>query len=769
MHIWKEILVQKHRWVKLIILANVTILLAAIFLYTQRINHLISYRYDSDQLAAFTENEYDACFGGAIDDSYGAGWYDVIPDLYLRKGFYRYSISYISSAEQNYVLPYISTDYYNAMEEAITYFEEGIHSNMEELWVNLNLHAALRLNYEGTGSVVITEFTIWETSYEAQINLFYTILMLLAADLLIAIYVYRKKHVIIPQKKYIFAGLSAITLFVCYPLYVDYLIVGHDLIFHLTRIEGIKDGFLNGQFPVRINSAFYNGYGYANPILYGEIFLYIPAFLRLIGFPLSKCYNIYIILVNIFTCFGGYYCFKRIFKSDALGLAATLLYTMAPYRLMDIYLRSAVGEYTAMPFLPFVAYGLYRIYTEDVEQRKYRWSFLPLAVGLTGILQTHVLTGEIVGGIILLVCILLLPLTFKKQRFFSLVKAVMVTVGINLWFIVPFLDYALTQNIRVFEFTENKLIQDTGIFFTQLLSLFPEYAWSINLPADMGIARETSLTLGMPLVMGMMLCMVMICREGEKHKKVQGAFLLAMAILVTWMSTIYFPWDKIALRIPVLRNLITSIQYLWRFLAPATVLAAIVTGLGLSMLYSNEGKGVSVTAGLLICVLTVISGMQFMQGAIYGKDPLRLNSVKGLDTVSAAIEGEYVLSDSNIPLMKEVLEPRIYNGVMTFYDKQGTTVTFYVQDAGEDCRVLLPMLNYKGYYVESENNIVTNENLTSGENAEIRIDLPAAFSGEIKLYFREPWYWRLVEIISAICFILLIALIYRDRRGYDKS
>ncbi|MDR0838346.1 MAG: hypothetical protein LBN99_01740, partial [Oscillospiraceae bacterium] len=60
------------------------------------------------------------------------------------------------------------------------------------------------------------------------------------------------------------------------------LVNGHDLVFHLTRIEGVYEGLLSGQFPVRLNPTFLNGYGYADAIMYPTLFLYFPAALRLL-------------------------------------------------------------------------------------------------------------------------------------------------------------------------------------------------------------------------------------------------------------------------------------------------------------------------------------------------------------------------------------------------------------------------------------------------------------------------------------------------------
>lgn len=51
--------------------------------------------------------------------------------------------------------------------------------------------------------------------------------------------------------------------FACMPLLWRGVYDGHDLLFHLNRIEGIASGLRNGQFPVRIHSSTLLGYGYA--------------------------------------------------------------------------------------------------------------------------------------------------------------------------------------------------------------------------------------------------------------------------------------------------------------------------------------------------------------------------------------------------------------------------------------------------------------------------------------------------------------------------
>ena len=108
------------------------------------------------------------------------------------------------------------------------------------------------------------------------------------------------------------------------------------------------------------------------------------------------------------TVYITYYSLKGIVGDKALAMAGAVMYVTAPYRLMDVYMRSAVGEYTAMTFLPLVIYGLYRIYTEDIKEKSYKTAFMPLFLGMSGIVNCHVLTVEMTAIGVLIVCLILI-------------------------------------------------------------------------------------------------------------------------------------------------------------------------------------------------------------------------------------------------------------------------------------------------------------------------------------------------------------------------
>ncbi|MCR4610530.1 MAG: hypothetical protein K5644_01395, partial [Lachnospiraceae bacterium] len=106
--------------------------------------------------------------------------------------------------------------------------------------------------------------------------------------------------------------LLCITCLACVPLFVQGIEghLGQDLGFHLNRIEGIVTELKAGHFPVKMESNWMNGYGYPAPIYYGDVLLYIPAILRLMGIGVVTSYKIFVFLITFATALLTYLCFK---------------------------------------------------------------------------------------------------------------------------------------------------------------------------------------------------------------------------------------------------------------------------------------------------------------------------------------------------------------------------------------------------------------------------------------------------------------------------
>lgn len=774
---WKTKCVTCWEWIKkhyllCLVIANVIVMAGAIVNYVQQVSDLTRLEFTQDQIQQYTEGD---SIGGSIDESYGAGLYDVIPaqDMFLEKGYYCYTVEYEGDSSDSFCWPHTYELFYDIIEQQTVKLGSENTEGTKKFWLNADLNIALRLYYTGEGTVTFKSFRIEETTAQANIELFSLLVILAVVNFLVLFEIKEKKNPLSDGTRYSIIALAGVVVIASLPALTGYIVEGHDLRFHLIRIEGIRDALLSGQFPVRISPVFYNGYGYANSIFYGELFLYFPALLRLIGFSVADSYCTFLITMNIFTAVICYYCGKKIFSDDTIAVVITLLYTLCPYRLVDIYTRAAIGEATAMTFLPLLAYGLYRILTEDTAEKSYKHAYLPLVIGLTGVIQSHTLTVEMAGGAILLACALFCFKTLQKKRFLMLVKTVIVTLLVNMWFIVPFIDFSLTQDVRVFATLSADLIQDTGLYFPQLFAMFSDYA-QLTFDAEAGIASEMTFSMGSALGLGMLLCIAMLWVKNDEQKiwKKRGLCFMIMAVILTSMATIYFPWDRISTSIPMVAKLVSSIQFVWRFVGIAAVMAAFATGFGLLLLYKKEGRSVFYTAAAVLSVLAVISAMDLTNDTLFNKAPAQIDeyTFKENNNTQDASAGEYVLCDERYEIVTEIFEPRCYNGVAySDYKKEGTNITVTVTNDNTDGYVLLPLQNYKGYGVSSEDGVITDKDLVMGPDAVIRVNIPANYSGTISVSYKGFWYWRVAEVISLITLGWLIWEHTKNRRVTEQS
>ena len=298
----------------------------------------------------------------------------------------------------------------------------------------------------------------------------YTLLVLIVAS--IDLFLWQKQHKkwknLSNEKKTVCLAVLFIGIVASIPLFTDYLISGVDMNFHLMRIEGLAEGLRNGDFPVRMQPLWINDYGYPVSIMYGDLLLYIPAAFRLAGFTLQTVYKLYIVGINILTAYTSYKCGKKVSGNYRIGIVMSLLYTLSGYRLTNAIYRAAVGELTAIAFIPLVFLGLWQLFQEDDKTKWYQSGVL-LVIGYTGILESHLLSFEMVILFSALYCLVNGRNFWRRLK--MLFQTALFTIGVNLFFLVPMLDYMLTQDMQVLNGSTVDM-QDYGLFFPQLSQMF---------------------------------------------------------------------------------------------------------------------------------------------------------------------------------------------------------------------------------------------------------------------------------------------------------
>ncbi len=614
------------------------------------------------------------------------------------------------------------------------------------------------VSYNGEGGFATGDLTITDTG---RLWTMLLVLFFLAAGAVlggIVFYDYNKRYPVDASKKQVFFFLTLISFSASLPYLFGGTFSGGDMVYHAHRIVGVKDGLLGGQFPVRLEPEWAFGHGYAAGVFYCNALLYLPGLLMLAGFPVVTAFHCYVVAVNIATAWIAWYCFRHIFQEDGIGLVCSALHTLSFYRISNTVGSGALGESSALIFLPLILYGMYRVFVEDREAPRYRTSWVPLALGYAGVVQTHVLSCEITAVLTLVVCILCFPRILCGKTFLELAKGALAALGLSLWFLVPFLDYFLTQDVHVRHVSARR-IQLCGL---QMGHLFFQFWQSGD---NERIQYPHSLPLGFLLVLGLAVFAALWFggflkgRGDGRTPFVKVVFCFGAALLA--MSLGIFPWDKVQGLNSLSESLVGSLEMPSRFLAWGTTCAIAVFGFCLYFLKGKGGWGYPL--GMAAAVAGIAAASLFYMDSLDTADRfVRIYNEQGMG-MGYLSGNEYLPegTDSSLLTYKDAVPGE---GVrVDSYQKEYLHVDMSCTNTGgAESYVELPMLAYRGYQAVVEGG--GKLTVCPGENHVVRVLLPAHFSGKVEVKFVSPFYWRLSELASLLTLLSLLAWAVVRRR-----
>ncbi|MCR5675590.1 MAG: hypothetical protein K6G16_07775 [Lachnospiraceae bacterium] len=570
-----------------------------------------------------------------------------------------------------------------------------------------------------------------------------------------------------PQKRRCLIGLVGIVLLGSLGFLMSHIPGGQDADFHIARIAGIADGIAGGEFPVRLYSFFLNDQGYPLGVLYGDAFLYPAAILHLLGCPLWKCYTFYVLLINALTAVLAWYAFSEISGDPDAGLFGSALYSLSMWRLTDLYIRAAAGEYTAMAFLPLIALGFFLLLSggsrgEDGERAARKKAFLCLVIGYTGLLQTHLLSSIMVSVFAFLFCAVFIRNLLQGRRWCTLFTAAAATVILNLGFLVPFADYYLSHDLMVEH--QNSMIQAEGAWPAQIFSVRGDMtAGAVPLTESFAMSGEMPLGLGLPLLLVLFAVFSLLLSDTGRELRKKLLSLGLFSLLALWMSTCYFPYDRLVLSVPPLSRLLNRVQYPWRYLTIATILLSLCAVLIAAKLRKDSSARRSSAFIVSLAILCVWSAVSF----ISERNATNSYIIRpmNVDQISAPLidnDSMYRFQGSDVDRLRDQIT-RVSDDSVTLRDVQRKRTKFslsVINSAGKEGWVELPLQNYRGYHAKGADGALP---VTTGDDFRVRVTLPAGFDGTVTVGFSEPVLWRAAEFCSLTGWILLLIMVLRNR------
>ncbi len=761
---------EKYKRMKKIVLIGVTELIiiigfAVLFrnVYNNSIQELIFTQEQIEEIDNNGNNQFyvDSSIDGYENKRLG------IHELILDKGTYNVEISYESQGEVE-----LGIEYENKVENYILggWIRPSSlkRSQEQEIYISRRgepIEIFCRLT---SGEyLIVRQIKVEKTFTIYQLYLFWIIAGIVMLDL--GFYIKTKQISMSRESRISVGGIIGITAIVCIPLFQDNLFTGHDITFHLLRIEGLKEGILRGQLPVRIQSNWLNGHGYPASIFYGDFFLYFPAVLRIIGFSLQNSYKAYLVLINGMTASAAYYSFRGIAKGNRIaGLLSSAFYTLSLYRICNLYTRGAVGEYTAMVFFPLILYGLWFILTQDTKIIERNNIWITLGMAYLGVLNSHIISCAIIGIFTILFCLLRIKNIFEKTRLVALLKAMLVLCFGGMSFLIPFLEYRrLDLVIGSSSQPDPYWMENRGLFGAQFFTTH----YNVNAGSNgivEGMRQEMALTLGavfLVLVIAVAVIAVLFSKNVADKRELYSAIVLG--IIFMWLCSKYFPYTELAQISEILGAVIKNIQFPWRFLTMVSLVGAWYITLLLEYvdwkeIGINYKKALVGTLGLLILIeSTNMTG-----------DVMNTNSP------------EMMLSEANLlPLLMTGVPEYLYEGVsfddyieeitdietgleIESWKRDGLKFEAMVRNTSiEEKKMELPLIYYPGYDGLTKDPSECLR-LSEGKSHRIVVHIPGSYEGEIQVRYETPWYWRLAEVVSGITFIWLVLPTLDRRTAY---
>ena len=570
-----------------------------------------------------------------------------------------------------------------------------------------------------------------------------------------------KKTIITGKNRIIKREKMIATLFLV-SISVAYLVcspIGVDMDFHVLRIGelGKELGRIKdfSDFPVYMYRDVYYHYGYPIPIFYCALFLYPFALLVLCGMKALTAYKLMVLTLLWATFFMCKACVCYWSKDKELAFRVAFIYAAQPYFLMDLFVKASIGEAFAFLFVPVVTLGYLLISRRAEQRRDYANGIIILALGVNGVICSHVISTIMVVGVLVIVFLVdLINKNGKVKLVFGSVAAALLCMGLSLWYILPMIE----------QFSNYKYHAQIGT----TLSHAPENVFALLLPMHVSIALSAIIGRNIPLsevggapVIMILFVMVLYAKGWLKELvKKEKAFLLIYLILVIMMSIgfVWIPFEKI----------FGFMQFTWRiyFIAALAGTAFII-----HIIHRNNTSELY----FVVATITIVCGIYILFtcfGYFFVRDTLP--KLLGKEVVERGYREEttdnlYIpqnIDPNSLSTRQRVVTYDSKNIVCCYEinEKDGDVVINIIEnESSSDVMIGIPFIMYQGYEAKSEDNVVSYDVITDNEGMTSLI-LPKYEVGRMRVRYGGTCIQRWSYYSSLVIVIMILGAYFIRRK-----
>ena len=354
--------------------------------------------------------------------------------------------------------------------------------------------------------------------------------------------------------------------------------ITHDGQDHVARIanfyQNLAQGVLIPRWAANLN------WGYGHPIL--EFLYPLPSYIasvfHFVGFSFVDSTKLVFITGEVLSLLFMYLFLSK-FLDKYSSLFGAMLYSLAPYRMIDLYVRGDIGEHLAFAFIPLSLYFIYKVSVE----KDYR-NVIFGGVSIAFLILAHNAISLMAMPFVLFYSVFLTYINKDKKalivKFFFLI---LLGFSLSTFFWVP----ALVEGKYTLR---NLLTTGFGTNFTNLGALFYgpwNYGISGQFTVQLGVLQWIVFFLSFPMVF------LLFKKKKKEYILISGLIIYTLTAIFLMLPVSSFVWSKIML--------LQNFQFPWRFLA-ITVFSTAVLG---SYLFSYIPKKYKI-AVFVVCIFLVL-------------------------------------------------------------------------------------------------------------------------------------------------------------------
>ncbi|MDP2638355.1 MAG: 6-pyruvoyl-tetrahydropterin synthase-related protein [Candidatus Levybacteria bacterium] len=383
-------------------------------------------------------------------------------------------------------------------------------------------------------------------------------------------------------KKYIFLIIFVlISIIPILDLFKSGLPLTHDGQDHVARIanfyQNLSEGNLIPRWAGNLN------WGYGHPILEFLYPLpsYIASFFHFLGFSLVDSVKLVFGIAFILSGLTMYLLVRELLEDKMVAFFSGLLYIIAPYRFVDLYVRGAIGEHVAFIFPPLIFYFLLKL-----SKHYSNWYVIGGAVSVAALNLSH---NAISLMFLPLFGLYALFLLFKSKDKVRLIGKYLITLllgfGLSAFFWIPaFMEgkYTLRDVVTGGGEYLSSFVNWKDFFFGQW-----SYGGTLFLSKQVGIFHWGS-------VFGAIFAFYHFYKKKNKLWVIcLGGFIIFWVTLFLMTSASDFIWQAV--------TILQKFQFSWRFLSIIVFLSSLMGGILLFVIPTKYKK-----AALLVLILSLM-------------------------------------------------------------------------------------------------------------------------------------------------------------------